>query len=280
MRRKLLAGLICVGLAAATLWPASVHAQRRGVPRVGPPVRKVVVVRPRYYRPYYRPYFAGFYGAVFGQRYPYPYPHPYYGYRFDPRAEVRIDVEQRDAEVYVDGYFVGLVDDFDGFAQRLRLEPGDYEITIYHPAYRTWSEQVRLRPRQSLTIPPVLEPIAAGSQPDPRPEPSASAASPYGGRAREGRPGPPRSAAEHGALGTLSIRVQPADADVFIDGERWDWPAGENRLVVDLPEGSHRVEVRREGHQSFSTTVDVRRGEVTPLNVSLRRNDQSLVASR
>lgn len=250
------------------LWPADAYAQQRRGARVRPPSRPVVVVRPSYYRPYYRPYYSGFYGSFYGglfwQRYPYPY--PYYGYRYDPRAEVRIDGAPKDAEVYVDGYFVGLVDDFDGFGQRLRLEAGDYEITLYHPSYRTWREQVRLRPRQSLKIPGVLEPLAAGAPADPRP----AATDRSGG---ERRPVPRPRGGEEGALGSVSIRVQPLDADVWIDGERWDWPAGESHLVVDLPEGRHRIEVRREGHRPYTGTIEVRRGEVTNLNVSLPRGD-------
>ena len=268
MRRIILPGLVCAGIAvAATLWPAEAHAQRRGA-RIRHSPRHAVVVRASYYRPFYRPFFSPFYGGLYWQRYPYPY--PYYGYRYDDRAEVRIQASPRDAEVYVDGYFAGTVDDFDGFAQRLRIEPGDHEITLYHPAFRTWREQVRLRPRQSLTIPAsVLEPLPAGAQPDARPEPAQGTRPPARGRAEERPAGPPDQA----PIGTVSIRVQPADADVWIDGEPWDWPAGDSRLVVDLPEGSHRVEVRREGHRSYSTTIEIRGGEVTTLNVSLLKGN-------
>ncbi len=284
VRRIVLPGLVCLGLAAAaSLWPAEAYAQGRAVPRVRQAPRRVVVVRAPRYRPFYRPFYSpfyssfysSFYGGFFWQRYPYPYPYPYpyYGYRYDDRAEVRIQADQKDAEVYVDGYFAGTVDDFDGFAQRLRVEPGDHEITLYHPGYRTWREQVRVRPRQSLTIPSVLEPLAAGAQPDARPDPPASPPRSERRRSGERMAVPPATPAERGALGTLSMRVQPLDADVWIDGEAWDWPEGETRLVVDLPEGSHRVEVRREGHRPYATTVDVRRGEVTTLNVSLLKGE-------
>jgi hypothetical protein len=65
--------------------------------------------------------------------------------------------------------------------------------------------------------------------------------------------------------------VQPAEAEVLIDGEAWDGPEDAERLVIQLPEGAHHVEVRREGFASYSSTVRVRRGETTPLNVSLVR---------
>src|SRR5213594_696217 len=71
-----------------------------------------------------------------------------------------------------------------------------------------------------------------------------------------------------GDLGTVSVRVQPVRADVvvMIDGERWVSPQTDGRLVVQLPEGRHAVEIRAPGYRPFSTIVDIRRGETTPLN--------------
>ena len=65
------------------------------------------------------------------------------------------------------------------------------------------------------------------------------------------------------------IRVQPAGAEVLIDGERWEMPADQERLDVAVPDGEHKIEIRKDGYQPFTTTVTVRRGENTPLNVSL-----------
>jgi uncharacterized membrane protein len=42
---------------------------------------------------------------------------------------------------------------------------------------------------------------------------------------------------------------------------------------VQLDEGEHRIEIRKDGYRSFSTTVRVRRGDTAPLNVSLTRQD-------
>ena len=72
--------------------------------------------------------------------------------------------------------------------------------------------------------------------------------------------------------GTLAIRVQPGGATVLIDGERWQGPSGnDERLIVQVPEGRHTVEVQREGFESFVTEIDVRRGQTAPVNVSLTR---------
>ena len=53
-----------------------------------------------------------------------------------PYGGVRIQGAPRNAEVYVDGSYVGIVDDFDGAFQRLELEPGAHSIEIRAPGVR------------------------------------------------------------------------------------------------------------------------------------------------
>jgi hypothetical protein len=65
------------------------------------------------------------------------------------------------------------------------------------------------------------------------------------------------------------VRVQPTASEVWIDGEQWRGPEGDERLVVQLSEGTHHVEVRKSGFRRYATDVQVRRGETVPLNVSL-----------
>jgi hypothetical protein len=280
VRRKfVLLFAACAVVAVSTLvWPADAGAQRRGTPA---PRSGTAVPRPphSYYRPYYRPYYSyrpyywpyywggytPFYGSFYWQ-YPYPYPYPYYGYHYDDRAEIRVQVTPRDAQVYVDGYFAGLVDDFDGWSQRLRVEAGEHDIEIYLEGYRTRRERMLLRPHQGYRMQFALEPLPAGAPAEPRPGTSTTA--PPRGVTRE------RTPVEREATGTLALRVQPGDAVVWIDGERWEWPQGEDRLVIDLSEGTHRVEVQRDGHRPYSTTVTIRRGETLPLNVSLPRGER------
>ena len=66
------------------------------------------------------------------------------GYGYDS-GEVRLQVQPRFAEVYVDGYYAGTVDDFDGTFQSLRLESGPYHIEIVAPGYNTGSRPPGLR---------------------------------------------------------------------------------------------------------------------------------------
>ncbi len=82
-------------------------------------------------------------------------------------------------------------------------------------------------------------------------------------------PAPPRGPASESTSATLAIRVQPSGADVMIDGDRWQGPEGEERLLVQVAEGSHRIEVHKNGYRRFSTDIQARGGETVPLNVAL-----------
>jgi len=258
--------------------------------------RAVVVVGGGYYRPYYyRPYYySAFYDPWYGYQYPYPYPPPYpYAYHaYAPDASIRLDVKPKQSEVYVDGYYAGIVDDFNGTFQRLRVEPGEHEIELWLAGYHTVRQKVRLSQDNTFKIKYQMVPLGSGQPPEEKPQPIAPppdegnqqpqmlqqprSGQPMG-RGPTTRPMPPpdypqpppgRQATS--AHGTLAIRVQPADAEISIDGEPWRAPSGQERLTVDVPEGSHTVEIRKAGFRTYVTQVDVHRGQTTPLNVSLR----------
>jgi hypothetical protein len=66
--------------------------------------------------------------------------------------------------------------------------------------------------------------------------------------------------------------VQPGGAALLIDGERCTGPAdADERLIIQVPEGRHRIEAERDGYERFVTEIDVRRGETEPVNISLTR---------
>jgi hypothetical protein len=278
-------------------------AGQRAVPRRGG--HTVHVSAHRYY-PVYRSSFYwglgwGWYGGWYGPGwygwygpgwYGHPYGwyggyHPPYGYVYDNAGSARIEVKPPEAEVYIDGYLVGRVDDFDGWLQRLRVAPGEHELQIYLPRHRTLHEQVLFRPGATLKISGALEPLPTGTPDEPRPTPAPgrerrerrdSSPDPADDYPRSGPPRQPRRdpgqatpSAER--FGSLTIRVQPGNAEVLIDGDRWETPAAGDRLVVQLAEGEHRVEIRSEGYRTYSASVRVRRGESTPLNVSLSRQE-------
>ncbi len=96
---------------------------------------------------------------------------------------------------------------------------------------------------------------------------------PAGAFGRGGLPNAPETSrpapASADQFGRLTIRVQPEDAQVVIDGQTW--VGGLGRLEVELGVGQHVVEVRRDGYRPYRTEVDIREGDGTGLNVSLPR---------
>jgi PEGA domain len=257
-----------------------------GGPVYGRPVHGSVVAGGAYYG---YPFWYGFgwygYPSLYGGwGWPYgPYPYYYPSYGYDPGASLRLEVTPKDAEVYINGYLAGTVDDFDGTFQRLRLPPGGHELTLYHDGFKTVHQSLHLSVGSTFKVKYKMEPLAPGDVTEGRPTPpppqsdegQAGPAGPSDGRPsppappRRPPPSPPRSTAPSG-YSTLAIRVQPVDAIVLIDGERWETSPGQDRLVVDVPEGPHRIEIRKEGFDTYSTEITTARGETVPINVSLR----------
>jgi hypothetical protein len=63
---------------------------------------------------------------------------------------VRLEVLPRHAEVLVDGYYAGIVDDFDGTFQRLELEEGAHTIEIRAPGFQTATFDVNVLVGQTI----------------------------------------------------------------------------------------------------------------------------------
>jgi hypothetical protein len=99
----------------------------------------------------YGGYYGGYYGAYdpwFGW---YPTDGSSSAFYDDDDGALRLKVKPVDATVYVDGYYVGVVDDFDGVFQRLRLESGPHRIEIRAPGYETLSFDVLIEPDHTTT---------------------------------------------------------------------------------------------------------------------------------
>jgi hypothetical protein len=94
------------------------------------------------------------------------------GRRYYADSSLRLQVSPRNAEVFVDGYYAGIVDDFDGRLQRLYLEAGDHEITLYYAGFRTATHRIYLQPGRTFTIREQMQQLAPGDVAMPRPAPS------------------------------------------------------------------------------------------------------------
>ena len=257
-------------------WTTEAEAQRRrAVPRrVARPAVRVntrIVYRPFFYGGFYSPYYYRPYGSYYGP--------PYAGGYYEPTGALRVQVKPEATEVWVDGYFAGVADSFDGFFQRLRLPPGEYDIELRLDGYRSLRERVLLSPGSTLKIEHFMEPLRPGETTPPPPEPIARELMPPARPTYppERRVPPPGPGVERGVplspaapdFGTLALRVRPLDAEVLIDGEPWRGPVGSDRLVVELGPGIYPLEIRKDGYRTFVTDVEVIAGETTVINVGL-----------
>ncbi len=91
------------------------------------------------YDPYYDPWDGGPY---------YPPPQVYGAYA---EGSIKLKVKPREASVFVDGYYVGIVDDFDGLFQRLHVAAGPHRVEISAPGYETLSFDVRVPEDETVT---------------------------------------------------------------------------------------------------------------------------------
>ncbi|MGE3176071.1 MAG: PEGA domain-containing protein [Vicinamibacterales bacterium] len=254
-------------------------AAPRGPVRPAPPVRTVpgryhAVPRTYYFptidvrlRYYYHPYFGFYYGPYYGPFYPYPGPwvrHTRYSV-----SALRLRVKPDDAEVYLNGYFAGIVDDFNGAFQRLYVPAGQHHLEIRLEGYESLRQDVYVGPGDTLEIVQTMVRLRPGERMSAPPRPRALPpewTEPEAGLPGEGEEGlQPAS-----PYGILAIRPEPADAQIFVDGEAWDAVEGQGELVIHLPSGWHTLEVRKAGYQPFSTRLELTEGQTTRLNVALK----------
>jgi hypothetical protein len=158
---------------------------------VAPRAARPIIVAPRVYAPRY--YYGGYYGYRPGYRpyafrpwtrlsfgifagYPvqyvywYPYAVPVYGYGA-PSAPVYItpsstmyggitlEISPGNAEVFVDGQYVGQVRDFDGVGAPLNLVAGRHRVDVNAPGYEPLSFDVDVTPGQLVPYRGDMQPV-------------------------------------------------------------------------------------------------------------------------
>lgn len=206
-----------------------------------------------------------------------PYVDPAY-VRSQLTSAVRVQVRPPETEVFVDGYFAGTADQFDGMFQRLRVAPGQHVLELYLAGHQSVRQDLLLAPGDSYKVQYTMQPLAAGeaepSRPQPLTPPAAPASAPPQGLPTGSPTGQISATPVPGSpegFGQLVVRTQPGDAEILIDGEVWH---GGDALTVNLTLGSHRVEVRKEGFTSYTTTVAITPGRPVSLNVSLLQDER------
>jgi PEGA domain-containing protein len=231
---------------------------------------------PYYYSPFgYYPYdlYYGFYGySPYYYSGFYGYSQGYYNrYRYGSVGSLRLLVEPPETAVYVDGYYAGTVDDFDGLFQRLHVSPGRHDLTLRLDGYQTQRLKVYVPVEETLKIHHKMvrgtgdAPELAIGVPDPR-------ADRYAERDREREEedlGREADEARRDDRAQLRVEVRPQDASIYVDGEFRG--TARRVLSLSLPPGRHRVEIVRPGYRTFEREVDLRPGRTEDVTVDLER---------
>jgi hypothetical protein len=182
---------------------------------------------------YYHPYFGFYYGPYYGPFY--PYPGPYFGQLPYSTSAIRVRVKPVETQVYINGYYAGIVDDFDGVFQRLYLPAGQHAIELHLDGFRSYHQKLYAGPGDTLEITHQMQPLRPGEVNAPVAPPQALP--------REWTETTPPVAGERPSspFGILAIRVEPADAQIFVDDEPWLAMEKRPELVIHVPAGWHRL---------------------------------------
>jgi hypothetical protein len=103
---------------------------------------------------YYDPFWYGGFGFGYGG-------YGYGGYgggggysssqSYRETGHVRLKIEPKDAQVYIDGYYVGVVDSFDGAFQKLGLDSGGHRVELKAEGYEPLEFEVLITPGETVT---------------------------------------------------------------------------------------------------------------------------------
>lgn len=84
---------------------------------------------------------------------------------------LRLDVVPRDAEVYLDGRYVGRAGRFAGPGRFLALAPGRHAVEVVHPSYEPLIVEFTAEMARVVTLAQSLAPLHAAPPPAKRPVP-------------------------------------------------------------------------------------------------------------
>ena len=185
-------------------------------------------------------------------------------------------VDPAEARVYVDGYYAGVVDDFDGLFQRLHVSPGRHEITLKLEGYTSHRMRVYVGPDATLKLHydmqkgsgETFEDLSGGrAAARARGAPRARSATT---RTRSRRPRSRRPRPTSGRAG-CDLQRPARRTPRSTSTARSAAPAARPERCGSRP-GRHRIEVVRPGYRTVGAARSrSRRARPTQLSVTLER---------
>jgi hypothetical protein len=99
--------------------------------------------------------YSSYYGAGGGYAGSGGYPESSGGGSYVPHYQgagsLRLKIKPADAKVYIDGYYVGMVDSFDGVFQKLNVDAGPHKVELRADGYQTTEFDVVVTPGDTVT---------------------------------------------------------------------------------------------------------------------------------
>ncbi len=187
-------------------------------------------------------------------------------YREVGQGALDLNLRPKKAEIYVDGTYVGVADQYDGFPTYLWLEAGTYEIAFYKEGYETVFRQYTVYPGVTIDVSDRMRP---GEAVLPVPAGTDPAFEPVLGASTSETP----AAVPSGGDGRIAIAATPGDAAVYLDGHFVGTAAEISELGAGLivESGDHVVDVVRPGYENQSVPVSVAVDERVDLKLDLNR---------
>ncbi len=240
------------------------------------------------YYPYY-PYYwgGGYYPGYWGSWWPYGsfgwyggyYGYPWgwggggavYHYEQSESGSVRVLVDPSEARVYVDGYYAGTVDDFDGLFQRLHVSPGRHDIALKLEGYQTHRMRVYVAPDSTLKLHYDLQKGQGETFEDLAKDVRESEVSREREQEQRWTDDEARAQRDEEAAvgGRLKLSVRPDDASVYVDGAFRG--SAREASSLKLAPGRHRIELVRPGYRTVEREVDVAPGEANDLSIEMEK---------
>jgi hypothetical protein len=163
----------------------------------------------------------------------------------------------RRARRFLNAHSSGTVDDFDGIFQRLRLETGEYEMTLYLPGHQTVTQQLLLQPGRTLRVKHAVVPLAPTDPPEPRKRKAAGRTQPSAS---------PDEIAPPGRVDLHGLVVEEALARIMEEIDR-SLLRGADRVEVVHGKGTGRI--RNALHRHLASMAVVAAFRLDPRNAGV-----------
>jgi len=212
---------------------------------------------------------------------------------------VKTDITPEEAEVWLDGTYVGTADDFDGYPDYLYLRPGAYKLEFRLANYQTMALDIQIADGENLRFDRKMQIEPGKSALDSFPP--EGKAMPYGrffgpggapvsatvrlqdeegigiddprGRTALREERPPRDTALRGDRGRLRFSVTPEDAAIYVDdkyvGVGDELNGSPRGVIVDA--GKRTVTVTRPGFKTKTVEVEAKVGQPIDVVVDLEK---------